>query len=200
MNNMPKKFFNAIVAAICLVPLTSYAQKFPYGFEEGCVNFVDVGTGPGTGKYGDRSFTVYYSHEKLLSDNLLLGVGIGWNHHDKYDATTLPLYLNLRYFFVDKPFSPFVNMKLGGFGILSKKNADTNQKYSLSKKSNDFNLFFSPSAGIKWRFAENFGVQATISYDSYLLNVYDEKTKDYKNKLVGNIAFSLGFYFQIEGF
>jgi hypothetical protein len=185
-----------------MLSFSVYAQKEDnYGFDEGCLTTVDIGTGIALGRNSDQDMSLYISHIKDFTDNLYLGLGVGINQRQKYKTTLLPLYFDIRYYMLDKRFSPFIALKLGTFVYLSAKNTDNKQSYSIEKNnSKGFHFFFSPSVGTKWRLSETFGLHLSLSDEQYLMRIYDSKYKKYTNRLVGNLAFSVGCYFQINGF
>lgn len=193
---MIMKFLSMLI--FLLTPSSLIAQT-SLGYKDGCLNIIDLGTGPGIGQYGDKCIFTDYTHESVVNEHFTFGIGIGYNNHVKYKLTTLPIFLSARYFFLDSQFSPFVNLKFGGFGILRKKNVNTNEIYSLSTKNLPFNLFISPAVGIKLHITHKFGVMTSISDDMYLLKAYDVDKSNYTNKLISNLNFNIGVFFQIDG-
>lgn len=93
--------------------------------------------------------------------------GIGYSHHDKYRFSAVPVYLSTHYFYLDKRFSPYVNLRLGGFAMFNAKNVGTNEKYSISKEKQGFSLFVSPSIGVKFHFSNDIGIIASVLDDNY---------------------------------
>ena len=83
--------------------------------------------------------------------------------------------------------------------MFGKKNVDTNQKYSISSKKTDFNLFVSPVIGVKVHITPDIGLMATLSDGTYLVNAFDTQKNDYKNKFIHDLGISIGVYFQIKG-
>ena len=166
---------------------------------DGCLNTVSLSSGPGIGEYGDRCLSAHYMHEKFISEQFTVGAGLGYSYHDRYRLSAIPVYLSARYFFMDRSFSPFVHLRAGGFGIIRRKNIDNQEPFSVSHHHSNFNLFVSPSIGVKLHLASRFGVMASVSNDFYLLNAYDTKKGDYRHKLVGNWGINIGAFFQIPG-
>lgn len=199
-----KRIFLIVVLTMMFIT-SAFCQKTDgYGFEDGCLTVVDAGVGASICHYGDKARSVYISHITPFADSFFLGVGFGFHHLQEYQTTSLPLYLEARYYFVDKPFSPFVDLKAGTYFYLSTDRVNTDQEYSIAKgkkkEAKDCPLFFSPSIGAKWRIADSFGLQATLSDAEYMMCVYNENAKKYSNRFVGSLTFSLGIYFQIAGF
>ena len=103
------------------------------------------------------------------------------------------------YFFLDRKFSPFVNLRVGGFAMFNAKKVGTKEKYSLSKDKQSFSLLVSPSVGVKMHITPNIGIMVSISDEAYLLNAFDTNKNDYKNKLIHDLGISVGVCFQIKG-
>ena len=193
---MSKKTIINILLA--LVAITGQAQT-SFDPDEGCLNVIDISYAQGIGEYGDEGVSANYLHEKFINERLSIGAGIGYNHHEKYKFSAIPIYLSTHYFFLDRKFSPFVNLRVGGFAMFNAKKVGTNEKYSLSKDKQSFSLFVSPSVGVKMHITPNIGIMASISDEAYLLNAFDTNKNDYKNKLIHDLGISVGVCFQIKG-
>ena len=166
---------------------------------DGCQNVIDVSYALVIGEYADEGVSANYLHEKFINECLSIGAGIGYNHHEKYKFSAIPIYLSTHYFFLDRKFSPFVNLRVGGFAMFNAKKVGTKEKYSLSKDKQSFSLLVSPSVGVKMHITPNIGIMASISDEAYLLNAFDTNKNDYKNKLIHNLGISVGVCFQIKG-
>ena len=187
-----------IIILLALVAITGQAQT-SFDPDEGCLNVIDISYAQGIGEYGDEGVSANYLHEKFINERLSIGAGIGYNHHEKYKFSAIPIYLSTHYFFLDHKFSPFVNLRVGGFAMFNAKKVGTDEKYSLSKDKQSFSLFVSPSVGVKMHITPNIGIMASISDEAYLLNAFDTNKNDYKNKLVHDLGISVGVCFQIKG-
>ena len=187
-----------IIALLALVAMTGQAQT-TFDTEEGCLNVVDFSFEQGIGEYGDRCLSANYLHEKFINEQFCIGAGIGYSHHQKYKFSAIPVYLSSHYFFLDKRFSPFVNLRVGGFALFNAKNVGTNEKFSLSKDKQSFSLYISPSIGIKMHITPNIGVLASLSDEAYLINAFDTSRNDYRNKLIHSLGINIGVCFQIKG-
>ena len=166
---------------------------------EGCLNVVDVSYSQGIGKYGDGGISANYLHEKFINENFSIGVGIGYSYHKNYKFSAIPVYFSTHYFFLDRKFSPFVNLRVGGFALFNEKNVGTNEKYSLSKEKQGISLFMSPSIGVKVHITPSLGIMASISEDAYLVKAFDVSKNDYKSRLIHSMGINVGFCFQIKG-
>ena len=187
-----------IIILLALVAITGQAQT-SFDPDEGCLNVIDISYAQGIGEYGDEGVSANYLHEKFINECLSIGAGIGYNHHEKYKFSAIPIYLSTHYFFLDRKFSPFVNLRVGGFAMFNAKKVGTKEKYSLSKDKQSFSLFVSPSVGVKMHITPNIGIMASISDETYLLNAFDTNKNDYKNKLFHDLGISVGVCFQIKG-
>ena len=187
-----------IIILLALVAITGQTQT-SFDPDEGCLNVIDISYAQGIGEYGDEGVSANYLHEKFINECLSIGAGIGYNHHEKYKFSAIPIYLSTHYFFLDRKFSPFVNLRVGGFAMFNAKKVGTNEKYSLSKDKQSFSLLVSPSVGVKMHITPNIGIMASISDEAYLLNAFDTNKNDYKNKLIHDLGISVGVCFQIKG-
>ena len=196
----PQKLHRRFLFWLSLLFTASFAEaQTSFDPQGGCLNVVDFSFGQKLGKYGDNCITTSYLHEVFINERFAIGGGIGYSHHEKYSFSAIPVFLSAHYFFLDKRFSPFVNLRVGGFGSFGEKNVNTNQKYSLSGKKPDFNLFVSPGIGVKVHITPHIGILASINDDAYLVNAYDTNKNDYRSKLIHDLGISIGVCFQIRG-
>ncbi len=167
----------------------------------GCLNVVDFTIGQPMGSYGDRSYSVTYQHEVFVNEKFTIGAGIGYSYHDKFKYSAIPFFISSHYFFVDRRFSPFVNLKIGAYGMFGKKNVGTFEKYSLADKDHDqaFDFYFSPGAGFKVHITPNVGVIASVTDEAYLIKGFDANHKEYRSKLSHSLGLNIGICFQING-
>jgi hypothetical protein len=200
--NIKKEMKNISVLMIFALSSLSLSASAQYhevhGFEEGCVNFMDYSYGSSVGDYADRNVSFIWSHEKVLDEHWLFGVGTGVSLRRDYRTTNLPLFCSGRYLFIDRQFSPFINLKAGTYFALSQRNNDTDVKYSTEKT--DARIYISPSIGAKWQFSQWIGVSASVSDEMYLMKVYNNGNSQYSNRIIGNLTINMGLVFQINGF
>ena len=166
---------------------------------DGCLNVIDVTFAQGLGNYGDGGVSANYLHEKFINERLSIGPGIGYSHHKSYKFSAIPIYLSTHYFFLDRKFSPFVNLRVGVFALFNAKNVGSNEKYSLSKEKQSFSLFMSPSVGVKVHITPSLGIMASISDEAYLVKAFDVNKNDYKSRLIHSMGINVGVCFQIKG-
>ena len=187
-----------ITILLALVAVAGQAQT-SFDLGEGCLNVIDVSYARGIGKYGDGGLSANYLHEKFINERFSIGPGIGYSYHKNYKFSAIPIYLSTHYFFLDRKFSPFVNLRVGGFALFNAKNVGSNEKYSLSKEKQGFSLFMSPSVGVKVHITPSLGIMASISDEAYLVKAFDVNKNDYKSKLIHDLGISVGLFFQIKG-
>ena len=187
-----------ITALLDLFTMAALAQT-SFDAEEGCLNVVDVSCARGVGEYGDNCVSASYSHEKFISEQFSIGAGVGYSHHRKYKFSAIPVYLSSHYFFLDKRFSPFVNLRVGGFALFNTKNVGTNEKFSISKDKQSFSLYISPCIGVKMHLTPNIGMLASVSDEVYLIKAFDTTRNDYRSKLIHSLGINIGVCFQIKG-
>ena len=187
-----------ITALLALIAMPGLAQT-SFDAEEGCLNVVDVTCARGVGEYGDNCVSASYLHEKFISEQFSIGAGVGYSHHRKYKFSAIPVYLSSHYFFLYKRFSPFVNLRVGGFALFNTKNVGTNEKFSLSKDKQSFSLYISPCIGVKMHLTPNIGMLASVSDEVYLIKAFDTTRNDYRSKLIHSLGINIGVCFQIKG-
>jgi hypothetical protein len=187
-----------ITILLALVAVAGQGQS-SFDVEEGCLNVIDVTLAQGVGEYGDKCISANYLHEKFINERFSIGPGMGYCHHNKYNFSAIPVFLSTHYFFLDKRFSPFVNLRVGLFALFNAKNVGTNEKYSISKEKQGLSLFMSPSVGVKMHITPNIGIMASICDDAYLVDAFDTNKNDYRNKLINSLGINIGIFFQIKG-
>ena len=195
-----RRSIKRILLLLALLSATAFARaQASFDSERGCLNVVDFSHGQKLGEYGDKCISASYLHEAFINERFAIGGGISYSHHEKYMFSAIPVFLSTHYFFLDKRFSPFVNLRFGGFGLFGENNVDTKEKYSLSSKKPDFNLFVSPGIGVKMHITPSIGILVSINDDAYLVNAFDTNKNDYKNKLIQDLGINIGVCFQIKG-
>ena len=188
-----------IITAMYTLMSVGVEAQTTFDTSEGCLNVIDFSFGQGLDEYGDRCISANYLHERFINEQFCIGGGIGYSHHNEYKFSAIPIYLSTHYFFLDKRFSPFANLRIGGFALFNAKNAGTNEKYSLSKDKQGFSLYISPSIGVKMHITPNIGVLASVSDEAYLINAFDISRNNYRNKLIHSLGINIGVCFQIKG-
>ena len=118
---MKHKHFILFILLTMLSTAFARAQA-SFDSERGCLNVVDFSHGQKLGEYGDKCISASYLHEVFINERFAIGGGIGYSHHKKYRFSAIPVFLSTHYFFLDKRFSPFVNLRFGGFGLFGEKN------------------------------------------------------------------------------
>lgn len=194
------RIISILLVIIFELPFTLKAQN-TFDVNGGCLNVVDFTFGQPVGEYGDRCYSTTYLHETFLNEKFTVGAGIGYSYHEKYKYSAIPFFISCHYFFLDKRFSPFVNLRIGTYGMFGKKNVGTNEKYSLVGKDHDqtFNFYFSPSIGVKAHITSNIGVTASVTDEAYTVKAFDVNHNGYRVKLTHSLGVNVGICFQIKG-
>ena len=188
-----------IITILLAVIVVSGRAQTSFDPEYGCLNVIDISYAKGVGEYGDGGLSGNYLHEKFINERFSIGAGIGYSYHKNYKFSAIPIYLSTHYFFLDRKFSPFVNLRVGGFALFNAKNVGSNEKYSLSKEKQGFSLFMSPSVGVKVHITPSLGIMASISDEAYLVKAFDVNKNDYKSRLIHSMGINVGVCFQIKG-
>ena len=191
------KRFLLLFAMLSIATFGMAQTSFDSG--EGCLNVIDNSYTQGIGEYGDGGLSANYLHEKFINERFSIGAGIGYSHHKNYKFSAIPIYLSTHYFFLDRKFSPFVNLRVGVFALFNAKNVGSNEKYSLSKEKQGFSLFMSPSVGVKVHITPSLGIMASICDEAYLVKAFDVNKNDYKSRLIHSMGINVGVCFQIKG-
>ena len=186
-----------ITILFALVAVAGQGQS-SFDVEEGCLNVIDVTLAQGVGEYGDKCISANYLHEKFINERFSIGPGIGYSHHNDYNFSAIPVFLSTHYFFLDKRFSPFVNLRVGLFALFNAKNVGTNEKYSISEEMEGFSLFMSPSVGVKMHITPNIAIMASICDDAYLVDAFDTNKNDYRNKLINSLGINIGIFSRLK--
>ena len=188
-----------VITILLAVIVVSGRAQTSFDTGDGCLNVIDISYAQGIGEYGDGGLSANYLHEKFINERFSIGAGIGYSHHKNYKFSAIPIYLSTHYFFLDRKFSPFVNLRVGGFALFNAKNVGCNEKYSLSKEKQGFSLFVSPSVGVKVHITPSLGIMASISDEAYLVKAFDVNKNDYKSRLIHSMGINVGVCFQIKG-
>lgn len=189
-----------IITLLLSFPTNHINAQPSFDEREGCLNVVNTTVTKGTGEYGDDTFSMNYQHERFISEQWSIGGGIGYNYyHHQYRLAIVPVFASSTFFFTNTQWAPFVNVRLGSFGIIRKGNIDTNTKYSTTLKNTDFNLLMSPNIGMKLHLSSHIGLMTSITNENILLKVYNDKQKAYTNKIISSIGINIGVFFQIHG-
>ena len=179
-----RKLF-CILLALLLCPQLIQAQK-TFEPEEGCLNIIEVSAGPRIGSSGSGIYSAHYMHERFFTEQLSAGGGIAFGYYNQYAFSSIPVYLSAHYFFLDSPFSPFVNLRVGGF-------------FPLSGNQGGISLYLAPIAGLKMHLSPHFGVLASVGDNAQLIRIFDAGQSSYQRRLIHNLTISVGVCFQIPG-
>ena len=151
---------------------------------KGYRGFVDIGYAVGVGDYGDGVFAVSTSHGYQFNPYFFVGAGIGVDYHFDYETMFLPIFADLRGYFIDGRITPYIGVKIG---------------YSPVDGTG---LFFNPSVGASFGISRKFALNISIGYNlqraemykSYY-NYYYGYSHSYSDETLGAITFKVGFEF-----
>ena len=140
-----------ITALFALVAMAGQAQS-TFDTGDGCLNVIDVSYAQGIGEYGDGGISANYLHEKFINERLSIGAGIGYNHHEKYKFSAIPIYSLSK----DKQsFSLFVSPSVGvkmhitpNIGIMASINDEAYLVNAFDTSRNDYRSKLIHSWGI----------------------------------------------------
>ncbi|MCS2715255.1 hypothetical protein ACRFA2_14595 [Bacteroides hominis] len=118
---------------------------------------------------------IYTTHGVQLGSRFYIGAGVGVRLGDDY--TSIPLYGSVRYTFLKKKISPFIDAKVG---------------YSLLDAAG---FYANPGAGVNWNFYKALSVFLKVGY-TYNSKAYGEAwNKDGDDVYPHGVSASIGFSF-----
>ena len=127
-----------VITILLAVIVVSGRAQTSFDTGDGCLNVIDISYAQGIGEYGDGGLSANYLHEKFINERFSIGAGIGYSQHKNYKFSAIPIYLSTHYFFLDRKFSPFVNLRVGGFALFNAKNVGCNEKILSIKRKAGF--------------------------------------------------------------
>lgn len=146
--------------------------------------FVDIGYALGVGDYGDGVFAVSTSHGYQFNPYIFVGAGIGVDYHLDYETVFLPIFADIRGYFIDGNITPFVGIKIGYSPV------------------DGYGLYFNPSVGASFGISRKCALNVSIGYNlqraeiyNYYYSPYFYSYSSYSNETVGAITFKVGFEF-----
>lgn len=146
---------------------------------KGYRGFVEIGGVAGTGDYGDGVFALQTSHGYQFSPHFFLGGGLGIDYHFDWETVFVPIFADLRVYFMDNWITPLLGMKIG---------------YSPFDGSG---FYFNPSVGASFAVTNRSAVYLTLGYnlqksEIYFWNSYLSFTE---KATIGGISIKLGVEF-----
>lgn len=156
--------------------------------------FVDIGGVIGTGEDGDAVFSLTTSHGYQVNPYFFVGGGLGVEHHFDYEKTFIPLFVDLRTYFIPNSISPYLDVKFG---------------YAPAVGSDDYDLEFkggaylNPSLGVTFSVNSQFAMNLSVGYNlqwlkytSYIYTGVGDYYYSFKGTtLLGGVSLKLGFEF-----
>ncbi len=161
----------------------TYRTYHPDFSRTGYRGFIDLGYAAGVGDYGDGVFTVSTSHGYQFNPYFFVGAGIGVDYHFDYETMFLPIFADLRGYFIDGRISPFIGVKIG---------------YSPVDGTG---LYFNPSVGASFGISRELALNISIGYNlqraemySYYYSYYGG-SYSYSDETIGAVTIKVGFEF-----
>lgn len=147
--------------------------------------FLDVDGGFGVGDWGDGYIGFTTSHGGQTCPYFYIGVGFGALYHVFWETTFLPIFANMRFHFVDKRCSPFLDFKGGYSPLKGKKGKGAEGAYA------------SVAFGVNYQFKPQLGINFSFGYtmqrsEFYIVNYYFNK---FSKESMHHLGFKLGLEF-----
>lgn len=209
-----KKRFKSTFFVFCafIISIVSYAQENDAQENEnpktgtGFYNNTDVGLLVGSSKnnlkapFSFMSVTGYH-----ITEQFAIGIGIG---SEFLAESYIPIVLDLRYYFRNDNFSPYVFIQ-GGYSIATENEVDSYYNYgpiyydfssiwpgpSSTTLNPNGGFLINPGFGIRKMFSNNFGLTFSVSYRFQRLN-YDENNNSHIDVDYNRMNIRMGIIFK----
>lgn len=150
-------------------------------------------------------FTVMNINGVEINNQLTTGIGVGFEF---INETTLPVFADVRYFFRDSKFSPYVALQ-AGYSIPLSSETDIYPPYYYYDYLSSFypypyynyqyksagGVMINPSVGFKNMFNENLGFTFSLGYRYQQLNYNSTENDDNVLMELNRLSIKLGFIF-----
>jgi hypothetical protein len=162
----------------------------PGSVDAGYRGFVDLGYTIGTSRFDDTGrIELSTSHGYQFNPYLFLGAGLAINYHIGWDEWNVPIFLNFRTNFINRPVTPFLDLRVG----YTAGDGDGMYLYPALGMSffpcRRFGLNFSFGYQMQWADFYDEDVVSNAGYDYYYYDDYTSK------KMSGALSFRFGFIF-----
>ncbi len=159
------------------------ARASSFGFDEnvyrpkGYRGFFDIDGGFGVKEWGDGYIGFTTSHGFQTCPYFFIGAGMGIEYHVGWETLFMPIFGNMHFNFLDKRFSPFLDIK-GGYSPVDGKGG-----------------YISTAIGVNYQFTPRIGVNFSFGYTMQRTDVYYLYSY-YKGKVkMHHLGFKLGLEF-----
>lgn len=152
---------------------------------KGYRGFVDFDYTLAVGQYKEGSDRVglLTTHGYEFPFRLFVGGGLGFNYFYDTEITLIPVYAAVRYDFLPKKISPFVDLKMG-YAVASYDKATFG--------NSDGGVYISPSVGVRMALGRKIGLNLGIGYTYQGLENILGSTKTIN---LGGVTFKVGIDF-----
>lgn len=145
----------------------------------GYKGFIDFGGVIGIGNRGDGAIAVSTTHGYQFNPYFFFGAGIGIEYHMNWETFFIPIFADIKTYFLNKNISPFLGLK-AGYSVYDGKGC-----------------YINPHIGVALSSSPRFGMNLTI-YNTQKAKINDKpkNIKNYKdNMTINGISIKLGFEF-----
>lgn len=181
-----RRLFIILSTLVLSSPFLKAQISFDSG--EGCLNVVDITAEISLGESSSNGISAHFMHERFINEQFSIGLGVGYANLNSHKFSAIPLFFSTHYFFLDKRFSPFVNLRAGIYWPFGPDN-----------KQPGVSLYVAPSAGLKVHITPHIGILASVGYDGYLVKALDSIKNEYQTQMASGLGISIGVCFQIPG-
>ena len=146
----------------------------------GYKGFIDFGGVIGIGNRGDGAIAVSTTHGYQFNPYFFFGAGIGIEYHMNWETFFIPVFADIKTYFLNKNISPFLGLK-AGYSVYDGKGC-----------------YINPHIGATLSSSPRFGMNLTIGYNMQKAKINDrpKNIKNYKdNMAINGISIKLGFEF-----
>ena len=146
----------------------------------GYKGFIDFGGVIGIGNRGDGAIAVSTTHGYQFNPYFFFGAGIGIEYHMNWETFFIPVFADIKTYFLNKNISPFLGLK-AGYSVYDGKGC-----------------YINPHIGVTLSSSPRFGMNLTIGYNMQKAKINDrpKNIKNYKdNMAINGISIKLGFEF-----
>lgn len=144
--------------------------------------FIDTGGAVGVGDYGDPVFSFSTSHGYQFGPYFFIGAGLGVDYHFDWETAFMPIFADLRGYFINGKVTPFIGAKAG---------------YSPLK--NGEGTYFNPNIGASFFVSDDIALNITVGYNLQHTKMYhiawNVVEPWYTWEIIGAIIFKVGIEF-----
>ncbi|MDZ4203682.1 MAG: hypothetical protein U1C46_02575 [Bacteroidales bacterium] len=132
-----------------------------------------------------------------LNQHVFAGIAVGY---ENYDFGVMPLFADLRYFFLEQKVAPFVALQ-SGYGFAMENIRNDNWGWASGYENETFGGFlFGMSTGVSFRISDHSAFKLSLGYRYQKLSYLERRLQgsDYLRRVFteyNRIGFTLGFMF-----